>query len=257
MSSVNGTPIWADLGTSDPAASREFYTNLFGWTAEADPDPQFGGYTTLLKDGKRVAALGPLNSPEQPVVWSTYFGSDDLDGTGKAVEAAGGSVVVPPMAIRDLGRMAFFADPSGAVFGAWEPGTHTGFELTEADGSYCWTELSTTDPAGARAFYPAVFGWATHDNPMAGGGTYTEFKAGGKSLAGLMDGPDGPPAPPHWLVHFAVVDVDGATGRAQGLGAATIVPPTDFPGGRFSILADPQGAAFALVWMDEAPSAHA
>ena len=42
-------------------------------------------------------------------------------------------------------------------------------------------------------------------------------------------------------------DVDADTQKAVGLGAMVAVEPHDIPGtGRFSILADPQGAVFAL-----------
>jgi predicted enzyme related to lactoylglutathione lyase len=53
---------------------------------------------------------------------------------------------------------------------------------------------------------------------------------------------------PHWLVYFAVNDCEGTTALAQSLGGAVCLPPTDAPGvGRFSVLADPQGAVFAAI----------
>ena len=60
--------------------------------------------------------------------------------------------------------------------------------------------------------------------------------------------PEMGPIPPHWLVYFAVEDCDAAVQKASGLGANVIKPAEDIPGvGRFAILKDPQGAAFALL----------
>lgn len=53
--------------------------------------------------------------------------------------------------------------------------------------------------------------------------------------------------PSYWLVYFEVADVDKAHEKAVGLGASVIVPPQDFPGGRFSIATDPQGASFGIL----------
>jgi hypothetical protein len=57
--------------------------------------------------------------------------------------------------------------------------------------------------------------------------------------------------PSYWMAYFGVKDVDAAHSKATGLGAKEMVPPGDFPGGRFSILSDPQGAAFGLLSSDE------
>ena len=63
-----------------------------------------------------------------------------------------------------------------------------------------------------------------------GGGTYTTFLRGDGPAGGMMAMPAGVPAPPHWLPHFAVADVDAASKQATSLGAQTRMPPTDIPG---------------------------
>jgi predicted enzyme related to lactoylglutathione lyase len=55
--------------------------------------------------------------------------------------------------------------------------------------------------------------------------------------------------PSYWLAYFTVADVDKAHKMATDLGATSMLEPQDFPGGRFSILSDPQGASFALLKM--------
>jgi predicted enzyme related to lactoylglutathione lyase len=63
--------------------------------------------------------------------------------------------------------------------------------------------------------------------------------------------PDMGNLPPHWLVYFAVDDCDAKVQKATGLGAQVMKPADDIPGvGRFAILLDPQGAAFAIIKLD-------
>ena len=95
-----GAPVWFDLMSSDPAAAAEFYRAIFGWEVEAPAQPEFGGYQNFLRNGKRVAGLVP-HMPEAGVanVWSLYLHTGDAKATADAIEAAGGSVMVP-----DAGR---------------------------------------------------------------------------------------------------------------------------------------------------------
>jgi predicted enzyme related to lactoylglutathione lyase len=67
----------------------------------------------------------------------------------------------------------------------------------------------------------------------------------------MMTMPDIVPAevPAHWLVYFGVDDTDATVAKATELGASTLVPPTDIPPGRFAVLADPDGATFAVIKM--------
>lgn len=116
-------------------------------------------------------------------------------------------------------------------------------------GRFVWYELMTTDPAAARAFYASVVGWRVEDSHMPGM-DYTLLYAGDTQLAGMAALPEEARrmgVPPHWLGYVAVDDVDAFTDRATRMGAAVHVPPMDIPGvGRFSIVADPQGASIAL-----------
>ncbi|QQS12969.1 MAG: VOC family protein [Rhodospirillales bacterium] len=117
-------------------------------------------------------------------------------------------------------------------------------------GRFVWFELMTTDQAAAKAFYAAVVGWGAMDAPMPGM-TYTMFTAGGTPIGGLMDLPEDARkagAPPSWSGYVAVDDVDAAAAKAASLGGAVHVPPTDIPEvGRFAVVADPHGAALAMI----------
>ena len=57
----------------------------------------------------------------QPPAWTTYINVLDADATAKAVQAAGGQLFMEPMDVPEQGRMAVFADTTGAALAAWQP----------------------------------------------------------------------------------------------------------------------------------------
>ncbi|MGA2513786.1 MAG: VOC family protein [Candidatus Limnocylindrales bacterium] len=241
-------PIWIDLASSDPAASRDFYAEVLGWQVEVNPDPQYGGYALARIGGKDVAGIGPKMMPEAPTAWSVYIGTPDAADLAKKVQAAGGRVIAPPMQVGDQGRMAVFQDPSGAFIGAWQPMAMSGF-VTGTPGTYQFAQLNSRGFEKALAFYPAVFGWVPRTIPMGEGQPpYTLFLVGDQGIAGGMEMNPMVPAevPSYWMVYFSVEDVDATFRRAIEAGAREMVAPQDFPGGRSAILGDPQGAVFAL-----------
>jgi len=243
-----GTPCWVDLASTDIERSKAFYTGLFGWEAE-EGGPDTGGYVMFRKDGKNVAGAMEIMMEGQPPAWMTYIAVADADDTVDRARKAGATVFVEPMDVTDVGRMAVFADPTGAAIGLWQPRAHIGADLANEPGSFCWNELQTRDTGAAKAFYAEVFGWGEHT--MAGEMTYTEWRLGDKTIGGMMDMPKEvpPEMPAYWLVYFAVADCDASTAKATELGGAALVPPTDIEPGRFSVLMDPTGATFALIRM--------
>ena len=236
-----GEPIWVDLSTSDQTAAAAFYGELLGWTT-SEPDPDMGGYGSFLLDGRKVAGHVPLMAPGAPVTWTCYVCSDDAEKTAALVEQAGGSVVVAPMRVADLGSMAVFADPAGAVIGVWQPGSHTGAELVDQPGTCTWRELTATAPSGATPFYERVFGWQPRVSD-----SYVELLLDGTSVAGVTDPAQGTSG---WLPYFEVDDPAASTARAQELGATVVLPYTEFDGGSCTIVRDPQGAVFGLLHGD-------
>jgi hypothetical protein len=247
-----GTPSWVDLGTADIDATRSFYEGLFGWETQVADDPAAGGYTMCTLGGKNVAGLGPLMSQDQPPAWTSYVSVASCDATVAKAKDAGGMVFVEPMDVLDVGRMAIFADPTGAVIAVWEPRAHQGADLVNEPGTFCWNELATRDVETAKKFYEAVFGWGSETNTF-GPGTYTEWKVGDRTVGGMMEmGENMPPSvPPHWLVYFAVADCDATVEQAQKLGGSVFVPPIDIPPGRFAVIADSQGAMLAVMKLAE------
>jgi len=244
-----GTPSWVDHSSKDFQASNAFYGALFDWKAD-DQGEEMGHYTLMRKGGKTVAGNMPAMGEGQPSAWVTYVSVDNADATVELAQKAGAMVFVEPMDVSDIGRMAVFADPTGAAIGVWQPKSFIGAELANEAGAFSWNELNTRDLAASKAFYTKVFGWEPNDLDM-GGMSYTEWKLGDKTVAGMMPMPDMVPAevPAHWLVYFGVDDTDATVAKATQLGASALVPPTDIPPGRFAVLSDPDGATFAVIKM--------
>ncbi|MFB4317147.1 VOC family protein [Actinomadura sp. 21ATH] len=245
-----GTPCWVDLGTPDVEASQEFYGRLFGWHGNGSPDPATGGYPMLAPGASLpVAALMPQVVGRQPVAWGTYVSVEDVDAVVASVGRAGGRVLMEPMDIEGHGRATIFADPLGAVLGAWEPREFAGAGVVDEPGTYCWSELACRDTAAAEAFYGEVFGWRAENLGGPGSG-YAEWSVpGGPPVGGMIqaDGRWSREVAPHWMVYFAVEDCDGAAADALELGGTVPVLPAEAALGRFAVLRDPQGGMFAVV----------
>lgn len=246
-----GTPLWVDIGT-DVVGAKAFYEPLFGWTSQdAGPPEETGGYGFFLKGGKMVAGFGPQQNPGPPF-WSSYVAVIDAAESTKKAEAAGGTVIVPPMDVMGAGTMAVLQDTQGAFISLWQPGEHKGAQLVNEPGAFSWNELLARDVDKAKAFYASTFGWdsETHDmGPMS----YTEFKLAGESIAGMMAMPPMIPAqvPSFWQVYFTVENTDASLAKVQELGGSMRMPPMDLPVGRFAVCADPQGAQFAVIQLAE------
>ena len=246
-----GTPSWVELSSPDPDASAAFYRELMNWSATAPgPVEETGGYRMFQQDGQNVAGLMGHMQEGQPTVWSTYFSVRDADETAEKVRAAGGSVVVEPRDVMDIGRMGFFADPGGAVFGVWQPKAFTGADLVNEPNSLCWNEVATRDVEAGRQFYPAVFGWTPGRPSFEAPESYTIWELDGRPVGGMSEMTEEffpPDVPPHWGVCFAVADCDATVAKARELGATVAAEPMSMPIGRFAGLVDPQGAPFAVM----------
>lgn len=125
----------------------------------------------------------------------------------------------------------------------------------EIRGRFVWHELMTTDPQAAGAFYSKILRWKTQPSGMP---DYTLWVSGKTMTGGLMAQPEDvrqSGAPPSWLVYIGTPDVDGTTAAAARLGGKVLKAPADIPSvGRFAVLADPQGAAFAVFTPSPAPA---
>lgn len=231
-----GTFSWAELATSDAAAAKAFYTELFGWDYEDNPAGDEGQiYSMARRDGHYVAAL---YSADQPPHWNSYVTVASADESAAAAAAGGGSIVAEPFDVMDVGRMAVIGDPGGAALCLWEPRAHIGATLVNTPGALAWNDLVTPDPQAASEFYGRLFGWTFEEIPASAG--YRVIRNGDRSNGGIMplEGPS------YWVPYFGHEDVD----RVVSEGIAKVHNgPIQVPAGRFAVLGDPQGAVFAVI----------
>ena len=121
-------------------------------------------------------------------------------------------------------------------------------DVYKTHGAFSWSELTTTDPAAAAAFYGGLFGWSVKEMGAELGG-YRVVSVGDQGVAGIMGmSPGAPPMPPHWGCYVTVTDVDAALVKCVELGGKTLVPAMDVPTvGRMAVIQDPQGATLSLM----------
>lgn len=245
MSTAPGLPTWFDLMCPDPDASERFYGPVLGWSFRPPAPPEMGSYRMAEVDGKVAAGMGKAMGPDAPPVWSVYFATDDADVTATRVVELGGTILAPVMAIPGAGRMAIFADPTGAAFGVWEAGEHAGAGIRNAPGGMCWCEVNTPDSEAARDFYATLFD--LEPARMEGMHYYTLSRDGDAACGVLQMTKEWEGVPPHWMTYFQVESADAAVDRVKAHGGKVAYGPFDTPFGRIAIVNDPDGIAFTVL----------
>ncbi|HVT05709.1 MAG TPA: VOC family protein [Thermoanaerobaculia bacterium] len=237
---------WIELATSDPVAAKKFYADVFEWAVHENDMGEMGVYYIFRKNDRDVAAMYGL-MPDQkaqgvPPNWLTYVGVVSADDTvGKAL-GLGATALAPPFDVLDFGRMSVLKDPQGAVFALWEAKKHWGVTIRDEANTLCWNELATSNAAASRDFYTQLMGWTGQVSPE-----YTEWHLGGKAIGGMRTINEGEPTPANWMPYFMSDDCEATVAKVQVSGGKTYMPPTDLPSaGSFAVVADPQGAVFAL-----------
>jgi hypothetical protein len=246
-----GSFSWVELATTDQAAAKGFYAALFGWTADDSPMGPDEVYTMFRLEGRDASAAYTLRKEQReqgvPAHWGIYVAVESADASARRAAELGGTVLAPAFDVFDYGRMAVVQDPTGAIISLWQPKTHAGIGIAGADGTFCWADLSSPDPASAAKFYSGLFGWkiAPGEHDPSG---YLHIANGEDFIGGIPPaGRRDPHVPPHWLVYFLASDCDATAARAKGLGARFHLEPMTMEHvGRMAVLADPQGATFAI-----------
>jgi predicted enzyme related to lactoylglutathione lyase len=107
-----------ELGADDPERAAGFWRDAFGWHAERW---QGGAQEySLLRTGASDGIDGGIfQRSDFPVPVSTVctLGVPDVNAAVEAVEAAGGSVLMPRLGVPGVGWLAYCRDTEGSVFG--------------------------------------------------------------------------------------------------------------------------------------------
>jgi len=250
-----GSFCWFELATTDQDAAKRFYTDLFGWTSTDNPMGPGASYTMFRLDGRDAAATYALQ-PEQrqqgvPPNWQVYVLVTSADDAAAKASSLGATVIVPPFDVMEHGRMSVIQDPTGAMIAVWQAKQHVGVRVWDEPGSVGWADLQVRDQATAGAFYSSLFGWKMVEgksmNPAKPGG-YFHIMNGDAMIGGIPpSGQVDPNAHPAWLMYVETTDCAASTKKAVSLGARVYVDTMAVgENGWISVIADPQGAVFAL-----------
>ncbi len=233
-----GTFCWVDLSTGDLEGAIAFYEALFGWGAEVEATPSGGSFAAFLLDGRRVAGGFEGKRTE----WLSYVTVEDAEASAARADDLGADVIAGPRDVDGLGRVAYLADPLGARFGVWQPGSVHGAEVVNEPGTLTWNDLVCASPDTAKEFYGAMFGWTFRDAP--GDPTvYSVIVNGERTNGGILIVDD---TPAHWRPYFVVGGADAAAARIGELGGSVLLGPWAVPAGRLCAALDPQGAIFSV-----------
>jgi predicted enzyme related to lactoylglutathione lyase len=244
-----GAPCWIDLWTTDVEGSRSFYSQLFGWNA-LEPSPEFGGYWMFDREGSPIAGgMGSMGDMIANNTWKPYFCTEDIEVSLKKAEAAGATSQGGAMPVADLGVQAVLNDPTGAVFGLWQPGAFDGFHVLEEHAAPSWFELHTRDHATSVAFYRDLFGHEIVPVSDTDEFRYFTFRkpGSGEDFGGLADSSKWlPEGGDHWAVYWHVDSARAALEKVKSLGGSVKEGPDDTPYGVLALASDPAGADFRL-----------
>lgn len=240
-----GVPCWVDLTTSDLEGAKDFYSALFGWEFE-DHDTETGPYALASQKGEAATGMFP-GQGDVTSVWTTYIAVDDADATAARIGEEAGRILMEPFDVTDEGRVAIASDPTGAVFGIWQAGTHVGARIVNEHGALNWNELISDRLETALDFYLSVFGYTTEVSGTPSGREYHMLQVGGRRIAGAME-PPRPDIPNHWGVYFAVDNLADAETTTKEKEGRVVYGPLESPEvGAFLGITDPYGAQLTLI----------
>ena len=174
-----GKFVWHDLMATDVAASKRFYSELFGWRIWQG---EHGGYEHVSLGEREIGGIvAPDPGRPLPAHWIGYVAVEDAAQTAARAKEAGGVVHLPPTEIPKIGRFTILGDPRGAAIAAFQATEWKPKDAAQPPpGEFCWDELLTDEPHAVVGFYRALFGWTDEPMEMPGFGTYHLFKRDGR-----------------------------------------------------------------------------
>jgi uncharacterized protein len=253
MADFLGRFLWYEYLAAEPAEAQTFYTKVVGWGTEVFPSPKMRYDLWTRKGG--VAIGGLMELPEEPRKagmsphWLVYLGTPGVDRTLSQARDLGASLLMGPMDVPDVGRIAVLQDPQGATFALYQPADAPTAEAPPKPGDFSWHELATSDPVAAFAFYSELFGWVkTSAMDMGPAGIYQMYgRRSDAPLGGIYSKPSEMRGPSAWLPYAMVPDLGAATRQIRARGGSVVNGPMEVPGGDWIVVGiDAQGAMFAL-----------
>lgn len=260
MSKRQGSFIWYELMSSDPAASKKFYDAVVGWSiAEHSVAPGIDYRMIGRSDGGNAGGVLTLtdemrSSGARPI-WLGYLHVGNVDQVVEAIKADGGSAMMEPWDQPGVGRLALVTGPEGAPIYLMDPlppedkpeAASDVFSVDRPE-HVRWNELCSSNPDLSIGFYRRHFGWEqVGDMDMGEMGKYHFIQNDDVAIGAVM--PKTPDMPQSmWNFYFGVYDIDRAADEVRNGGGRVVNGPMEIPGGEYALNGvDPQGATFGLV----------
>jgi predicted enzyme related to lactoylglutathione lyase len=252
-----GKIVWHDLLTNDPAASKHFYGELFGW--EFESVGSFVGmssntaYTLIRHNGRLIGGMidtNALNNRSDISQWVIVMSVEDVDAAAESFVDNGGSILTPPTDLQRRGRIAVVQDPAGALLALLQTKDGDPVDREPELGDFLWNELWTIDVDGATKFYSDAAGfvaadWDT-DSDDESPANYRLLKQGETPRVGILANPF-EDLDPVWVSYLRVESPAAITARVEELGGKVIVEARPRPlGGEVAFIAGPSEAGIAL-----------
>ncbi|MEA1924115.1 MAG: VOC family protein [Pseudomonadota bacterium] len=229
-----GKFVWHDLLTSDVAAARNFYGDLFGWSFRDQ-----GNYTVVLNNDQAIGGIvnvRPKDNKEHAARWLASLSVPDVDQAAAFVKKSGGIIHEGPVAMKNRGRGLLISDPQGAQVILLHSLSGDPADTETAIGSWLWIELWSKTPEDSVAFYEEIGDY----DAVKGENEYwflwhDEWRAGIRQLP--FDSME-----VRWTPAIRVADTKLIADRAKELGGRVLVQPKKLSiGGSVTLIEDPNG----------------
>ena len=246
---------WHDLITPDLEISKQFYSDLFGWTWRAPSSGKGVTYVVGEMTGVAMAGLAESTEGKNPSQWITYFAVNDVHRSVKLATDSGAKVVVKPTTTGSWhDESALLTDPQGAAFALMKPGIRPNDSVTRAGQRVAVGGAVDGEYRGCRGLLCLAAGIPAEAGEGRGARTTRCSSAMSMPIAGMLKIPV-EDVRPNWLPTIRVADVDAMVARAVSLGGRVIMAPrADVRNATVAIIADPTGAALTLQEWDGTPA---
>jgi predicted enzyme related to lactoylglutathione lyase len=246
-----GKIIWHDLFTRDTFNAREFYTNLFGWSYQTYST---GGktYTLFSYKGKSIAGMVELEpGNENENQWISYLSVLDVNLAAGHVTTNGGKVLLSPRMLHQLGELAIFTDPDGAAFGILSSMSGDPEDFLVQANEWVWADLLVKRPLEITRFYQGIANYEVVDDTRSAEPDDYILRTSGFARAGVGPLPASDVLP-NWLPYVRVANITNSVTKVMQLGGTVIMQPdVAVFGGKLSVVADPTGAVFGIVQINQ------
>lgn len=252
-----GTFSWVDLATTDLESSKKFYQGLLNWEDFQTANEENSFYTKMgIAEGPQAAIFkmpADMKKENIPPHWTSYVRVNNVEEKLQKALELGAKTCLEITQVFDAGKMAMFFDTQGATVAMWEAGTfESAAPADNKPGTFCWNELATKNLDESVNFYRELFGWEfkTESTPK---GPYTMIVNKGRMNGGVLQmTEEWGDIPSHWMVYFAVEDINKAKDYIHQNNGKVEFDPIELPVGSFFVAQDPQGAYFTAMSMSKA-----